>query len=1135
MANIFDTLESALQGNGLSGALTGVVGSLTGVSSLISGSGANPPKSIADFGPALRSLALPNLDVSSVFGSSFDALKSALPSDLSSVTGGLTSGIDQLKTSGSGLTEQLGESLKVVQALYQLTQLDFTGTGAAGGAPPAAGGGAGAGAGAGTPPAQPAQPPVSAQSMDQVRGALDGLPSPFTVDSFLTWLEKVLADVRLDDFGLRQFLIIGELRDYLATLLNWKNSSPDAIRAQLADTLAHLDTYLKNPLDAVLGRLSGGASGLAGKLHATELAQVADGILARLGELKAPVASGSLSGAGASITALTALLDQYDQLKITVQTDLAALPAFQRQLQDLPDDLDDQMGRVVSSLRPSNSLGILDDVAAGAQSGAAAIQKPIDDLRRFLGRIVAWLEDLLNKIDFKAVTQPIEDAAKAMKSAVDALDNTMVAVTMQVQQIFGKVEAVLDLLDPDKAAAQAKTAIDGFKARIAQKIGDLLKPVLDAVAKVVDTIAKGVQAFDPNQLKAALHDAIQKIAGVLADPRVAEVRKDLDNVAQQLEAFSFAPFTGEVTKGLQAIADTLKSLGDLPAPLGEALDAALSVLPSDLKPITDPIVDEFGQIVNAGPVKVLDEVADLPKQLADKVRSFDPNSLVGSSLSEPYNKLLSDMQGFKPSSLLDPVKQELDSLKDRLKENVNPANALEGLEAPFQEISKALDNFHPDEIIAPLDEKLKGVLSGITATIPLDNVFGQVQAAIQKVKDAIDTATSATAMLDKARGILHGLADPQTQLDAWLAPILAKLDNLGDTSAMQASLASVSASVDGLTAAAVTAKVNAAVDPVASALATLDPQTRWTAVVQAVRALPAAAVDALPASAQKTQLKAALARLDPSQPATGAPFQTLAGVAQAIAAAKSALQAALSGWDAQYTAAGSALGGLRGLDPTAAHLKQWIHDAVTEELIHPLAGIFSLAAPAFSILDAVVGELQALLNSIESKVADLLAGVAALNGIRDSLQEVLDRVKNFNLGFLRDSLKDLFDKLRAKLDAVNPANLGKALDALFQEVLDSLGVDLFLPPADVAKIDADYAKLIDTLKSLDPANVVANVVQDEFEKDVLPLLDQIDMSDPLHRIAERLSSLTEELKTELGKVEDAFDGMKNAIPAGAAA
>jgi hypothetical protein len=102
-------------------------------------------------------------------------------------------------------------------------------------------------------------------------------------------------------------------------------------------------------------------------------------------------------------------------------------------------------------------------------------------------------------------------------------------------------------------------------------------------------------------------------------------------------------------------------------------------------------------------------------------------------------------------------------------------------------------------------------------------------------------------------------------------------------------------------------------------------------------------------------------------------------------------------------------------------------------------------------------------------------------------------------------------------------------------VLDSLSVDLFLPPVAVVTIDADYAKLIDTLKSLDPGNVVANIVQSEFDKDVLPLLDTIDMSDPLYRIGERLSSLASELKTEIDKVDDAFEAMRQAIPAGAAA
>ena len=216
-------------------------------------------------------------------------------------------------------------------------------------------------------------------------------------------------------------------------------------------------------------------------------------------------------------------------------------------------------------------------------------------------------------------------------------------------------------------------------------------------------------------------------------------------------------------------------------------------------------------------------------------------------------------------------------------------------------------------------------------------------------------------------------------------------------------------------------------------------------------------------------------------------------------------------------------------------MKQWIHSTVTDEFIRPLAGIFSLASPAFGIIDALAAELAALMTDVATKVDELLQGVTALTSIRNSLQALLDRVKNFNLDFLRDSLKSLFTNLRAKLDAVNPAGMAAALNTIFDSVLNSLSVDLFLPPAAVAAIDADYAELVQTLKSLDPANVVANVVQDTFEKDVLPLLDQIDMSGPLHRITERLPSLIAELKTEIGKVEDAFEAMVNAIPEGAAA
>jgi hypothetical protein len=262
------------------------------------------------------------------------------------------------------------------------------------------------------------------------------------------------------------------------------------------------------------------------------------------------------------------------------------------------------------------------------------------------------------------------------------------------------------------------------------------------------------------------------------------------------------------------------------------------------------------------------------------------------------------------------------------------------------------------------------------------------------------------------------------------------------------------------------------------------------------------------------------------------PYANLQALRAGIASSGTALQTSLADWDSRYTVAGTVLGDLRGLTANAGNLKQWIHDAVEAEVSGPLAAIFSLIAPVSAIVDAVFGEIGKLMTDVEPKIADLLAGVAALSSIRDSLNALLDRIRNFNLGFLSDSLTTGFNGLRAKLDAVNPAALGKALDAIFKDVLDSISIDLFLPPADVAKIDADYAALIDTLKSLDPSNIVANILRTEFEKDVLPLLDTLDMGTPLHHITDRLSSLIGELKAELDKVEDAFEAMLGAVPGG---
>ncbi len=122
---------------------TGQLGSLaTTVRSLIT----NPPSSLDDLTASLGDLPVPDLGVGPQFAGMLGDLRAAVPTDISSVIGPLTTGLDELEaTVGPGLTTVLAGALDVVLAVQRLATTDFRclgiggGTGANGnGGPPAA-------------------------------------------------------------------------------------------------------------------------------------------------------------------------------------------------------------------------------------------------------------------------------------------------------------------------------------------------------------------------------------------------------------------------------------------------------------------------------------------------------------------------------------------------------------------------------------------------------------------------------------------------------------------------------------------------------------------------------------------------------------------------------------------------------------------------------------------------------------------------------------------------------------------------------------------------------------------------------------------------------------------------------------
>jgi hypothetical protein len=97
-------------------------------------------------------------------------------------------------------------------------------------------------------------------------------------------------------------------------------------------------------------------------------------------------------------------------------------------------------------------------------------------------------------------------------------------------------------------------------------------------------------------------------------------------------------------------------------------------------------------------------------------------------------------------------------------------------------------------------------------------------------------------------------------------------------------------------------------------------------------------------------------------------------------------------------------------------------------------------------------------------------------------------------------------------------------------MLATLDLSQILPPSDVKKLDDDFAAVIAKLRALDPGKLVVGVVQPKFDTTVKPLIKAFDLSAALDAVAQMLANMKGDLKTQLEKVNVAYQGMLGAVP-----
>lgn len=1131
MPTLFERLDTALTGVNIDTALATQSGNLGAVATLVANLIENPPSNLGDLSGAINALPLPNLAINPSFVTQFDQLRSAVPTDLSAVTGVLTDGLGELAgTIGADLAEPLGKVLATITAIRQLTTLRFTcpDTNPAGAVAPSFGLSTLEGALHATA-ADPSPLVEVTAHINSVVTLLDSAPSDVAL--LLAWLSD-MSQVLSKENGVAITLpLLHELIDPLQTVQSWQAMQPAQIRDQMGQTLQALTALIESTVPTLATTLNTDLTAIVGQLPAAPLTQIAADLTGALTQLKNAVNSGNLAGTGPTVATFNATLDDYAALRTSLQPLLTGLPPLGERCVTFVEEAAAHLCHLEAVLAPDTLLNITafapDPLLLPTPPLQAAIEAQLQP-------VVDWLQALADLLDIAALTTPLQTVAQTIENAIQGLEQNVASVTAQIRTLFSQVETLLAAIDIGALVQGVQQAINNFATTLTQQLSQLFQPVRAALAQIVTSVSDGIDAFDPAALVAILQQAIQAVTSVFTDPAVVSainnVRTALESISTVLVELSFAPLTDEVVAAITEITSAIQAIDTsvLGGALQGALSAALSVLPPSLTPITDPLIDELGELIEAGPVPLLESIADKPNELLDSVRRFDPATLIGDELSAPFTALLAQMEQFQPSRLLAPVNGELQKFKTRLAERANPGAALAPLEQPFAGVLQAFDQLQPDALLAPLNEAIHGVVEQVRAVLPVDDLVDQLDSLLTLLQDANALGQGVVALIQKLGALLQIFQNSEAALTSWLAAILDKIEAINDTSPLQPHFAALNDALEQTKSTALTNAFQSSVDPLATTLQSFDPQAKLAGLVQALSSFPRAALAALPASPEKDAITAALARFTPLDAAFSAPYRLLADFLQQLQQAQTALATQLTGWDERYHSAASPLTALRKNGATAAELRQWVAEALEPQLLRPLRLLFAVLEPLGAPLASYAGVLTTLATILQNKLTQLLAGPTALTQIRDNLQGLLDRLGNIALDFLRESIADVFGDVRSKIEAINPANLRQTVETAFTQMLNAITLEQVLPSIEIAALDADYAELITKLKALDPKQLVTDIVKPEFESKILPLLDAFDLTVLFQVIIDRLHSLDDELKQALTRVNTAYQGLRGA-------
>ena len=640
----------------------------------------------------------------------------------------------------------------------------------------------------------------------------------------------------------------------------------------------------------------------------------------------------------------------------------------------------------------------------------------ITKIQDLINQAITKVSEIGNKI-FKAIADKIEQAGKALDQVQAYLTDTINKLVDFVEQTAAKSD---EIVKPLKQAINqfANTAVQGIET-VAQQI----KQTTQTIDKSLDEVNKKITTeLSQEQLKAKIKELLGKVTGVLQSQTVKDALnkadQGIDQVVAALQKVSLEPAFQLAVTQTNKLEVELKKI-DV-STMGTAQKTALKVGVKILQEIDVPSVVNpeltaaFDSLLDPV-VGLVDSIQGEIKQVDEQVKSFAPGTLVKTFLDPYIQSLVTELNKYKPSVLLETVKQLYETLLEKL-EILNPNQLLERLEELYEKLLAVVDSLSPEKLTKFLTEKLNA-LKSILDNLPVEQLINKVIEAIGDVEKllsglGLDNVLNSGFWQTLEEILSLNLQEQIQQVDTIKAKIIERVNNIDETKLI-AALTSLRANL-----------TNYATDPnIAISNAKNELNQAWDNYQEAAKNF----------TTQWEQTKPLLDNFNPP-PELAVDYRDLltrmTDLRQRLVTAKVTNDPTKKDITPSSTPTREKLDNLltsatvRSDEQIIADLKKVIPNEIESQLTGPVKRILSTLDEILAQPRTVLAEIKKVIQRLQSaptEIANILKNLTADFGklIRDSINKVKTAIDG-TVNKVIDSLEKIYNDIRNKLKELRP-------------------------------------------------------------------------------------------------------------------